>query len=106
MNTEINEQEAAREAGSRNGFMAADLSLVHISLAVNKEAIQEHIADLLRNIREQAQQRAQEGLGEDLAAIWKDAALKAAQSRLEAYEEAQQPSDEQQEIRADNEAAE
>src|SRR3712207_4457036 len=106
MNTETNEQEAAQEAGSRYGTMAADLSLVHISVAVNEEAIQDHIADLVRNIREQAQQRASEGLGKDLASIWKDAALKAAQARLEAYEEAQQPSDEQQEIRADNEAAE
>jgi hypothetical protein len=34
---------------------------------------------LVRNIREQAAQQA----GEDLAAIWKEAALKAAQARLE-----------------------
>ena len=69
MNTETNEQEAAQEAGSWYGNMAADLSLVHISVAVNERAIQDHIADLVRNIREQAQQRAREGLGDDLASI-------------------------------------
>jgi hypothetical protein len=106
MNIETNEQETAQEAGSRYGTMAADLSLIHISVAVNEEAIQEHIANLVRNIREQAEQRAREGLGDDLASIWKDAALKAAQARLEAYEEAQQPNHEQQHIRANNEAAE
>jgi hypothetical protein len=36
------------------------------------------------NIREQAAQRAEEGHGEDLAAIWKNAALKAAQVAREA----------------------
>ncbi len=106
MNTETNEQAAAEEAGAQYGTMAADLSLVHISVAVNEEAIQEHIADLVRNIREQAEQRAEDSRGADLAAVWKDAALKAAQARLEVYEEARQPSHEQQDIRADNEAAE
>ena len=87
MNTTIDEQEAAREAGSRYGTMAADLSLVHITTAATEEEMQEHIADLARNSREQAAQRIREGLGEDLAAVWKDAALKAAQARLEAYGE-------------------
>jgi hypothetical protein len=105
MNTETNEQQAAQEAGSQYGAMAADLSLVHISVAANDEAIQEHIADLVRNIREQAKERAGEGLGNDLATIWKDAALEAAQARLRAYEEAQQFKDEQQEIPADKDPA-
>ncbi len=68
MNTD---EQAAREAGSQYGAMAADLSLVHISLAVSEDAIQEHIADLARNIREQAEWQAREGLGKDLAAVWK-----------------------------------
>ncbi len=87
MSTEPDEQEAARVAGSRYGTMAADLSLLHISTATTEEKIQEHIADLARNIREQAAERARDGLGEDLAAVWKDAALKAAQARLETYGE-------------------
>ncbi len=87
MNTTIDEQEAAREAGTRYGTMAADLSLVHITTAATEEEMQGHIADLARNIREQAAQRIREGLEEDLAAVWKDAALKAAQARLEAYGE-------------------
>jgi hypothetical protein len=87
MNTTTDEQEAARQAGSRYGTMAADLSLVHISTAATKEDMQEHITDLARNICEQAAQGVREGLGEDLAAVWKDAALKAAQARLEAYGE-------------------
>jgi transposase-like protein len=91
MNTEHNEQEAVRQAGSRYGTMAADLSLAHISAAATDEAIQEHIADLARNIREQAAQKAREDLGEDLAATWKDAALKAAQARLEAHGEPKLP---------------
>ncbi len=87
MNTTIDEQEAARQAGSRYGTTAADLGLVHITTAATEEEMQEHIADLARNIREKASQRIREGLGEDLAAVWKDAALKAAQARLEAYGE-------------------
>ena len=87
MKTESDEQEAAREAGRRYGTMAADLSLIHISTATTEEKMQEHIADLARNIREQAAERARDGLGEDLAAVWKDAALKAAQARLETYGE-------------------
>ncbi len=82
----IDEQEA-REAGSQYGAMAADLSLVHISLAVSEDAIQEHIADLARNIREQAEWQAREDLGKELAAVWKTAAFRAAQARLEAPEE-------------------
>jgi hypothetical protein len=84
MNTD--EQEA-RKAGSLYGAMAADLSLVHISLAVSEDAIQGHIADLARNIREQAERQAREGHRKDLAALWKAAAFRAAQARLEAPEE-------------------
>jgi acetoin utilization deacetylase AcuC-like enzyme len=73
-------REAVREAGERYGTMAADLSLVHISMASSEEAVRDHINDLVRNIREQAAQQARE----DLAAVWKEAALKAAQARLEA----------------------
>ena len=54
MNREPERQEAAREAGEKYGTMAADLSLVHISMAASEEAVQEHISDLVRNIREQA----------------------------------------------------
>ncbi len=89
MNTMTDEQEAARQAGSRYGTMAADLSLVHITTAATEEEMQEPIADLARNIREQASQRVREGLGEDLAAVWKDAALEAAQVCLEAYGESE-----------------
>ena len=79
MDAEPDQHEAAREAGEKYGTMAADLSLVHVSAASSPEEIQEHIRDLSRNIREQAAQQARE----DLAAIWKEAALKAAQARLE-----------------------
>ena len=81
MSTEPDKREAVREAGERYGAMAADLSLVHISMASSEEAVQDHINDLVRNIREQAAQQARE----DLAAVWKEAALKAAQARLEAF---------------------
>ena len=80
MNMELERREAARQAGERYGTMAADLSLVHISMASSEEAVQDHINDLVRNIREQAAQQARE----DLAGVWKEAALKAAQARLEA----------------------
>ena len=80
MNMELERREAARQAGERYGAMAADLSLVHISMAESEEAVQDHINDLVRNIREQAAQQARE----DLAGVWKEAALKAAQARLEA----------------------
>jgi hypothetical protein len=73
----------AREAGEKYGTMAADLSLVHISMAASEEAVQDHINNLVRNIREQAAQQARE----DLAAVWREAALKAAQARLEAFGE-------------------
>jgi predicted kinase len=88
MSTESGRHTAAREAGEKYGTMAADLSLVHVSVASSDEEIQDHINDLVRNIREQAAQQARE----DLAAVWKEAALKAAQARLEAFgghEEAQ-----------------
>ncbi len=81
MNTEPDRHKVAREAGERYGAMAADLSLVHVSVASRDEEIQEHISNLVRNIREQAAQQARE----DLAAIWKEAALNAAQARLEAF---------------------
>jgi hypothetical protein len=81
MSTEPDRHEVAREAGERYGTMAADLSLVHISMASSEEAVQDHISDLVRNIREQATQQARE----DLAAVWKEAALKAAQVRLVAF---------------------
>jgi hypothetical protein len=55
--------------------------VVHISMAASEEALQDHINDLVRNIREQAAQQARA----DLAAVWKQAALKAAQARLEAF---------------------
>jgi hypothetical protein len=81
MNREPERQEAAREAGEKYGTMAANLSLLHISMASSEEAVHDHISDLLRNIREQAVQQA----CEDLAAVWKEAALKAAQARLAAF---------------------
>jgi hypothetical protein len=81
MSTEQDRHTVAREAGERYGTMAADLSLVHISMASSEEAVQDHINDLVRNIREQAAQQARE----DLAVVWKEAALKAAQARLEAF---------------------
>ena len=76
----LERREAVRVAGKKYGTMAADLSLVHISMAASEEAVQDHINDLVRNIREQSAQQARA----DLAAIWKEAALKAAQARLEA----------------------
>ena len=81
MSTEPDRRKVAREAGEKYGAMAADLSLVHISMAASEEAVQDHINNLVRNIREQAAQQARE----DLAAAWKEAALKAAQARLEAF---------------------
>jgi hypothetical protein len=80
MSTEPDRHKVAREAGEKYGTMAADLSLVHISMAASEEAVQDHINNLVRNIREQAAQQARE----DLAAVWREAALKAAQARLEA----------------------
>ena len=80
MSMELERREAARQAGERYGAMAADLSLVHIGMASSEEAVQDHINDLVRNIREQAAQQARE----DLAGVWREAALKAAQARLEA----------------------
>jgi hypothetical protein len=82
MSTEPDRHKAARQAGEKYGAMAADLSLVHISMAASEEAVQDHISNLVRNIREQAAQQARE----DLASVWKEAALKAAQARLEAFE--------------------
>jgi hypothetical protein len=92
MSTEAESREAAREAGTTYGMMAADLSLVHISIAASEEAMQDHIKDLARNIREQASRHADEGLGEDLAAVWKDAAMEAARARLAAFETPEGPS--------------
>ncbi len=87
MATQVSQKEAAREAGHQYGTMAADLCLVHISEATTEEAVQEHVVDLARNIREQASQRGAEGLEEELAALWRDAAAKAVQARLETYGE-------------------
>ncbi len=84
---EPDKHKVAREAGERYGAMAADLSLVHISMASSDEAVHDHINNLVRNIREQAAQQARE----DLAAVWKEAALKAAQARLEAFGEPEEP---------------
>ncbi len=81
MSTQPDRHKVAREAGEKYGTMAADLSLVHISMAASEEAVQDHINNLVRNIREHAAQQARA----DLAAIWKEAALKAAQARLEAF---------------------
>ncbi len=47
MSTEAARREAAREAGAIYGTMAADLSLVHISVASREEEMQEHIRDLV-----------------------------------------------------------
>ncbi len=91
MSTEAEKWEAAREAGTTYGMMAADLSLVLISIAASEEAMQEHIRNLVRNIREQASRQADEGLGEDLAAVWKDAAMEAARARLAAFEAPKEP---------------
>jgi hypothetical protein len=81
MNREADRHEVAREAGEKYGTMAADLSLVHVSVASSDEEVQEHISNLVRNIREQAAQQARE----DLAVVWREAALKAAQARLKAF---------------------
>ena len=83
----LDRREAVREAGGKYGAMAADLSLIHISMAASEEAVQDHINDLVRNIREQSAQQARE----DLAAVWKEAALKAAQARLEAFGGSENP---------------
>ncbi len=91
MSTEAESREAARKAGATYGTMAADLSLVHISVASSEGEMQDHIRDLVRNIREQASQHADQGLGEDLAAVWKEAALEAAQARLAAFEASERP---------------
>jgi hypothetical protein len=39
MTTEPDRHKVAREAGEKYGTMAADLSLVHISMAPNEEAV-------------------------------------------------------------------
>ena len=80
MSMEPDKREVAREAGEKYGTMAADLSLVHIGMASSEEAVQDHINDLVRNIREQAAQQARE----HLVGVWREAALKAAQVRLAA----------------------
>ena len=51
MSTEPDRHKVAREAGEKYGTMAADLSLVHISMAASEEAVQDHINNLVRNIR-------------------------------------------------------
>ncbi len=84
MNSEAESREAVREAGEKYGTMAADLSLVHLSAVSTKEEIHERIRDLARNIREQTTKQVREGLRQDFAEVWKAAAFKAAQARLEA----------------------
>ncbi len=85
MSMKSDRRKVARDAGKRYGTMAADLSLIHISIAPTEETIQDHIDDLAYNIREQAAQQIRSGLAEDLAAVWKAAAFIAAQARLEAF---------------------
>jgi hypothetical protein len=60
--TDTDKQQAAHDAGHQYGTLAANLCLVHVSGATTEEAVQEHVADLARNIREQAAHRADEGL--------------------------------------------
>jgi hypothetical protein len=85
MGTEADRREAARAAGERYGAMAADLSLMHVNSAAGEDVVEERVQELARNIREQALQQVSEGLGEDLALVWKQAALEAAQIRLAAF---------------------
>ena len=82
MSTEPDRHKVAREAGEKYGTMAADLSLVHISMAASEEAVQDHINNLVRNIREQAAQQARE----DLAAVWKEAPSKPLKRVLRQWE--------------------
>ena len=65
--------------------MAADLSLMHVNSAADEDIMEERVQELARNIREQALQQVSDGLGEDLALVWKQAALEAAQIRLAAF---------------------
>ena len=68
---------AVREAGEKYCTMAADLSLVHHSMTATEEAVQDHINDLVRNIREQAAQQA----GAHLAAVLSGRRLRSKQLR-------------------------
>ena len=65
--------------------MAADLSLMRVNSAAGEDIMEERVQELARNIREQALQQVSDGLGEDLALVWKQAALEAAQIRLAAF---------------------
>ena len=86
MSMKPDRRKVVRDAGKKYGTMAADLSLIHISIAPTEETVQDHIDDLAYNIREQAAQQIRSGLAEDLAAVWKAAAFQtAAQARLEAF---------------------
>ncbi len=80
---ETDRREAARKSGEEYGTRAADLCLILLSTAPGEEVIEEHIKDLARNIREQAGRYATD-FGVELAPVWKEAALKAAQARLHA----------------------
>jgi hypothetical protein len=83
MNPEADRLEAARNSGEQYGTRAAELCLILLSTAPGEEVIEEQIKNLARNIREQAGRYAKD-LGEELAPVWKEAALKAAQARLHA----------------------
>jgi hypothetical protein len=58
---------------------------MHVNSAAAEDVMEEHVQELARNIREQALQQVSEGSGEDLALVWKQAALEAAQIRLAAF---------------------
>ena len=54
MSPEADRREAARKSGEEYGTRAADLCLILLSTGTGEEAIEEHIKNLARNIREQA----------------------------------------------------
>jgi hypothetical protein len=85
MGTEADRREAAQAAGERYGAMAADLSLMHVNSAADEDVMEERVQELARNIREQALQQVSEGTEKDLALVWEQAALEAAQIRLAAF---------------------
>jgi hypothetical protein len=70
MSPEADRREAARKSGEEYGTRAADLCLILLSTGTGERAIEEHIKNLARNIREQAGRYAAD-LGEELASDWK-----------------------------------
>jgi hypothetical protein len=90
MSPEADRREAARKSGEEYGTRAANLCLILLSTGTGEEAIEEHIKNLARNIREQAGRYAAD-LGEELGSDWKEAALKAAQARLHAADPQHEP---------------